>query len=213
MMIRERRVCKVHRANLYSDTLCHFNPNHDPRTGRFIGTTEKQKRVARALKTKKDVDKIIGSLDREDLQKLMLAGEFTPQELIDKWRKEGTLYPDYGGIVAKRILKKVGDVPVAFLDIHDDGTSMGGVEFAVDKNHRNKGYGSEVVKKGMKWIDNNKDKLTFTTVGWAVLSDNTPSRHLAEKHGFELSERDKKIVDQPRTSTAPLWLLYEKRIK
>lgn len=35
MMIRERRVSKVRRGSLYSDTLCHFNPNHDPRNGQF----------------------------------------------------------------------------------------------------------------------------------------------------------------------------------
>lgn len=35
MMIREHRVSKVRRSNLYPDTLCHFNPNHDSETGRF----------------------------------------------------------------------------------------------------------------------------------------------------------------------------------
>lgn len=35
MMIREHRVSKVRRGDLYSDTLCHFNPNHDSETGRF----------------------------------------------------------------------------------------------------------------------------------------------------------------------------------
>lgn len=35
MMIREHHVGKVRRSDLYPDTLCHFNPNHDPRNGQF----------------------------------------------------------------------------------------------------------------------------------------------------------------------------------
>lgn len=35
MMIREHIVSKVRRGDLYPNTLCHFNPNHDPRNGQF----------------------------------------------------------------------------------------------------------------------------------------------------------------------------------
>lgn len=190
-----------------TDWLAHFNPNHDPKTGRFTRTAEGQKSLAKALRRKKDKDKIMESLDKEDLEKLRLVGEFNTQEQIDKWKKEGTLYPheevELGGEVLKRIIKKVGGVPVGFLDVFDAS-----FEFAVDKKYRNLGYASDLVKKGMNWIERNKDKLADKKFGWAVRSDNMPSRHLAEKHGFELSDWDKKVIAGGST---PAWLLYYKK--
>lgn len=58
MMIRERRVGKVRRGEFYSDTLCHFNPNHDPRNGQFASS----KQVARKKKKfEKLADKSMGN--------------------------------------------------------------------------------------------------------------------------------------------------------
>lgn len=58
MMIRERRVSKVRRGELYSDTLCHFNPNHDPRNGQFAKSATGNVIVVQNTKEKKKRDKL-----------------------------------------------------------------------------------------------------------------------------------------------------------
>ena len=100
-----------------------------------------QMRAISAARTSKDVNDIIGSLNTKD-QDGILAGS-------DRY-----LNFEEGSTVVKRILKKIGDTPVAFFDILEDGDTLQ-VVLGTNNDYRGKGYGSEVARKGMKWIDDN----------------------------------------------------------
>lgn len=149
------------------------------------------KQARNASKTKSDVESIINSMNKDDRDKV-LAGS------------DHYLTVEEGSSVCKRVLKKDGDKPIAFFDILEDGDEL---QIALGtrsgKRYRGKGYGSEVAKEGMNWIEANKNKLKQNTVVWGVRTDNISSIKIAEKNGFvrdESSERDG-------------WVNYTKRIK
>jgi hypothetical protein len=149
------------------------------------------KQARNASKTKSDVEFIINSMSKDDRDKV-LAGS------------DHYLTVEEGASVCKRVLKKDGDKPIAFFDILEDGDEL---QIALGtrsgKRYRGKGYGSEVAKEGMDWIESNKDKVKQKTVVWGVRTDNIGSIKIAEKNGFvrdDSSERDG-------------WVNYTKRIK
>lgn len=127
-------------------------------------------RVKRHSKTKKDVDDIVNSLSPEDRRKLGLR----PDE------KE-YLSLEGGEWVAKRILLKHGDKPVAFFDVFADDKTAN-ISLAVRTDEQGKGYGKIVTEKGMQYVNKNLNK--WQHVEWNAIYDNYASRHLAEKYGF-----------------------------
>lgn len=156
--------------------LMHFNPNHDPKTGRFAKSTYAQiaqKRAIKAAKTKSDVDSIVDSLTDHELY------------LFGTNRKEGYLTLDQGEYVVKRFIKRHGNEPVAFFDILREGDDL---NIALATRHgdkyRGKGYASELTKKGMDWLA--KHPELFNEVLWSPREENAASRRLAEKSGFKL---------------------------
>lgn len=57
---------------MFNEYLIHFNPNHDPKTGRFAplsAVDRARKRAVTAAKTKADVDDIIGTFNSSDRKK------------------------------------------------------------------------------------------------------------------------------------------------
>ena len=128
-------------------------------------------RIKRNAKTRDDVETIVKNLSPEDRRKLGM----TPDE------KE-YLSIQQGEWVVKRIIAKHGDIPVAFFDVFADDRTAN-ISLAVRSDYQGIGYGGEVTKKGMKWIDRNLNK--FEHVEWNALYENYASRHLAEKYGFE----------------------------
>lgn len=175
----------------YKDWLAHFNPNHDPQTGRFAKNTYAQiarKRAIKAAKTKADVDSIVDSLTDDELR------------LFGTNRKEGYLSLDQGEYVVKRFIKRHGNEPVAFFDLLRDGDDLN-VALATrhgDK-YRGKGYASELTQRGMNWLS--KHPETFDKVIWGPRTENMTSRRLAEKNGF--------VLDLNGTKDG--WMKYYKR--
>lgn len=150
-------------------------------------------RTIRAGKTKGDVEDIINSMNKEDKDKV-LAGS-----------KEYLSY-EQGSAVVKRVLKKIGDKPVSFFDILDDGDSLNlAMGTRSGKEYRGRGYGSEVAKKGVKWIEDHKDELDQTQVVWGVKTSNKASIRIAEKNGFKL--------DKDSYSDDHEWVNYVKKLK
>lgn len=137
-------------------------------------------RLKAAAKTKKDVDDIIASMSREDKHRIGIGEDF---------ENDGYLTIEQGEYVMKRVIKKVDDVPVAFIDLLDDGDTLNVcIGTRSGEQYRHKGYGSEVAKEAIDWFDANRDKLPQKKVVWGVLKDNAASIAIAEKNGFVFEE-------------------------
>lgn len=149
-------------------------------------------RQTNAAKTKKDVDDIVSSLTPTDRIKFGLS------------KKETYLTSEQGKMVVHRQLKKYGDTPVSFFDISStDDKAAATLATRSGDEYRGKGYAREVVNKGLKWYDRNKERLGLTELYWWVRYDNPGSIHLAETSGFKL-DKTSVIEDDP-------WILYKRK--
>lgn len=134
-----------------------------------------RRRTINAGKTMKYVNSIIDSMSKDDRDKV-LAGS------------TDYLTFEQGSAVAKRILKRVGNEPVAFFDVLEDGPNSVVTSLGVKSGdaYRHKGYGYEVAKRGLDWYDKHKDEFGYKQITWGVRADNTASIKIAKKLGFEL---------------------------
>ena len=132
-------------------------------------------RAKSAYKTKPMVDEIISTLSKDERDKLGLhkSGDYLTKE--------------DGASVVKRILIKDGNIPVSFFDVFDDG---GQYNFAIgtrsESEYRGKGYATKAAKRGMAYIEKNKDRLEDKPIIWGVRTDNNASIKIAKSLGFEL---------------------------
>ena len=149
-----------------------------------------RRRTISSDKTSKDVNEIIGSMNKYDRDRV-LAGS------------DHYLNFEEGSSVAKRVLKKVGTKPVAFFDVLEDGDTLQ-VALGTHNDYRGRGYGSEVTRKAMKWVDNNIDKIGQKQIVWGVKTDNVGSIRIAEKNGFV---KDNKSYSKDKT-----WVNYVKKL-
>lgn len=130
-------------------------------------------------KTSSDIQSIVDTMTKRERR--LLGGE------------PGTSYMNEDEVydVAKRFIKKVGDTPVAFLDIYYASKGTGSIALGTKsgKDYRGKGYASELVQKAQDWLDTPQAKeiLKINTLNWFAKRENEPSLALAKKYGF--SER------------------------
>lgn len=174
--------------------LMHYNPNHDPKTGRFTTVPIYQKRAMKAAKTKKYVDDIIESLSYEDADKVLILNKMPRKEFNEKKKKhELYLTLDQGESVVKRTLLKIGNTPVSFLDLLDDGDKLTvSVATRSGTEYRRKGYADKVAKKTDQWIKRNPDKLKdYKYISWFVLDTNDASKKLAANNGYTFEKKVK----------------------
>jgi len=172
--------------------LMHYNPNHDPKTGRFTTVPIYQKRAMKAAKTKKYVDDIIESLSYEDADKVLILDNMPRKEFNTKKKKhELYLTSDEGEFVVNRALLKIGDVPVSFLDLLDNGDNLSAaIATRSGSEYRRKGYAEKVAKKTDQWIKRNPDKLKdYKYINWWSLDSNDSSKKIAENHGYTLEKK------------------------
>jgi len=131
-------------------------------------------RTVRAGKTRDAVNEIVSTMPPDEVRKLGMD--------------ENETYMTYeeGSHVVKRVLKKDGDIPVAFFDILDDGpTANVVIGTRHDDAYRGKGYATKAAAEGMRWYAKNKERLGFEKLYWGVRTDNTPSIKIAKKLGFK----------------------------
>lgn len=130
----------------------------------------------RVQRTSKDVQGIVDSLSAKDRK--LLGGnpgtEYLPSDEIDD--------------VMKRFVTKVGNTPVAFLDIYKASNGAGSIALATKsgKEYRGKGYASDLVKQAQDWLDTPeaKDAMKVNTLNWFAKRENVSSLALAKKYGF-----------------------------
>ena len=148
--------------------------------------------LGKSRKNMDAINDIVSTMSKRDKELLNLSGDVYQRSV------------DEGSNVVKRIVKKVGDTPVSFLDIMGDRS---GVAIAIGARggdeYRNKGYASAVAKQGKKWLDEHADE--FDQVVWWARKDNTGSIKIAQKIGLELDESSV-LPDDP-------WVKYERKKK
>lgn len=129
-------------------------------------------------KTGDDVQSIVDSMSKRELE--MLGADPGKPYMSE----EGVQY------VAKRFIKKVGDTPVAFLDIEfdEDGGNEGHIVVGTKsgEQYRGKGYASEMVKTAKEWLETPEAKeiLKMNTLTWYADPENNASIGLGKKYGF-----------------------------
>lgn len=135
-----------------------------------------------------DVNDIVNTMSKKDKKMLNLTGDVY-QKSIDDCKN-----------VVNRFIKRVEGVPVSFFDITGDSS---GVAVTIGTRHgeayRNKGYGTDVAKRGQKWLDEHKNE--FDQIVWWSRKDNIGSIKTAERIGFEL-DKSSVLPDDP-------WIKYE----
>ena len=142
-------------------------------------------RAIRSAKTKKDVDDIVKSLSKKEKKLLGLSktGEY--------------LSITEGEYVVKRVLKKVGGKPVAFIDLLDEGKHLSvAIATRSGKEYRGKGYAKIVTDKALLWADRHKPE--WNSIRWDAKVSNTGSIKLAEKSGFKLAGKNEEWVHYVR---------------
>lgn len=148
--------------------------------------------LGKSRKNMDAVNDIVSTMSKRDKELLNLSGDVYQRSVDD------------GTNVVKRIVKKIGDTPVSFLDIIGDHS---GVSISVGTRggdeYRNKGYASAVAKQGKKWLDEHAEE--FDQVVWWVRKDNPGSIKIAQKIGLEL-DQSSVLPDDP-------WVKYERKKK
>ena len=97
--------------------------------------------LGKSRKNMDAINDIVSTMSKRDKELLNLSGDVYQRSI------------DEGANVVKRIVKKVGDTPVSFLDIMGDRS---GVAIAIGARggdeYRNKGYASAVAKQGEEMV-------------------------------------------------------------
>lgn len=146
------------------------------------------------------VEDILSSMSMKDRRLINV-----PRKDIHEYASGGKEYYD----VVARFIEREGDTPVAFLDFQNyDGRLSVTIGTRGGKSYRNKGYASRVSKKGMDWVENNKQELSkkYSEILWLPKSYNKGSRKLAEKNGFALEKSS--LKDRLRRN-----VVYKRQVK
>lgn len=128
------------------------------------------------LKTSSDVQGIVDSISDKEQR---LLGVTPGNEYV---KEEEIKY------IVKRFMTKMGNTPVAFLDIYNAGNGSGNIAIATRSGeaYRGKGYATDLVEKAKKWLDTPeaKDVLNVSVLNWFAKNENKTSISLAKKAGF-----------------------------
>jgi RimJ/RimL family protein N-acetyltransferase len=154
------------------------------------------RKTGNAMKTTKDANEIVDSLTPKE-RKFLGAPKY------DKWI-EPEHDADFSSNIAKRFvqyeMKDSMKTPVSFLEIWDDGGTVGQIAIATKsgEQYRGKGYASKSVKQGLDWY-NKYGYKKLERLEWIAAKDNTASNNLAKKFGFKPAKwTDYDWAEQPK---------------
>lgn len=142
-------------------------------------------RIIRSDKTSHKVQQIIDTMTEDEKNRLGLNPKANGQYIA---REDHAL-------VCRRILMEIGDKPIAFFDVFEntDVNGSGRYDIAIGVSHdeQGKGYGREIAKKGMKYVDKLIEQNDLVA-NWGPRADNKASIALAKEMGFEYEEGSEK---------------------
>lgn len=169
--------------------------------------TQLIRKTGNAMKTTKDANEIVDSLTPKE-KKFLGAPKY------DKWI-EPEFDAETSSNIAKRFvqyeMKDSMKTPVSFLEIWDDGGTVGQIAIATKsrEQYRGKGYASKSVKQGLDWY-NKYGYKKLERLEWIAAKDNTASNNLAKKFGFQPAKwTDYDWADQPKDNL----YVYKKELK
>lgn len=169
--------------------------------------TQLIRKTGNAMKTTKDANEIVDSLTPKEKK-------FLGAPKHDKWI-EPEFDAETSSNVAKRFvqyeMKDAMKTPVSFLEIWDDGGTVGQIAIATKSGdqYRGKGYASKSVKQGLDWY-NKYGYKKLERLEWIAAKDNTASNNLAKKFGFQPAKwTDYDWADQPKDNL----YVYKKELK
>lgn len=164
-----------------------------------------ERKAHRNMKTTAAANEIVESLTQKE-KKFLGAPKY------DKWI-EPEYELEYSRNIAKRFvqyeMKDAMKTPVSFLEILDDGGTVGQIALATksDPKYRGKGYASKSVKEGLDWFNKHGYKA-LERLEWIAEKDNIASNNLAKKYGFKpVKWTDYDWVEQPKYNL----YVYEKK--
>ena len=133
------------------------------------------KRIKINAPTKKDVDEIISTLSVKEKELLGMHIDDVEYLTVDQCE-----------YIIHREIQKVGEVPVSFFDMLDDGNTINlAMATRKEKKYRGKGYASKAASQAMDWLDKHPNERKNRDVIWGVRIDNAASIAVAKKLGFE----------------------------
>ena len=155
--------------------LIHFNPNHDPKTGRFTFSTSVNTR------TKKDnYLRTINRLSSDEYTLFTLDGteetRKSEPEFIREYMKYQKDHKD-----AYVFVSKYGNVTMASLEKNDLGDEEWNIGWATDPKYRGTGVTQVNIKEAIAEIRKYSDLPISATID----KQNIPSQKTAEKAGFK----------------------------
>lgn len=99
--------------------------------------------------------------------------------------------------VVNRFIVKVGNTPVAYLELDDVGKHINvSVGTRNGEEYRGKGYASKCVKEGLDWYTKNAHKFENKPLVWWAEKENIASQKTAEKNGFRKDRSIEKSDDE-----------------
>lgn len=158
--------------------LIHFNPNHDPKTGRFTFNTQV------TAKSKKDnYLRTINRLSGDEYTLFTLDGDEETRKNEPKFIKEYMNYQkDHKD--AYVFVSKYGNVTMANIETSDSGDEWN-IGWATDPKYRGTGVTQVNIKEAIAEIRKYSDLPISATIN----ESNIPSQKTAEKAGFKESGR------------------------
>ena len=154
-------------------------------------TKEGQKRLAlrnRITNLRSSNDQVNQIVDTLSFREKQFLG--APTDKKYKW-----IYDDIGQTqhIAKRIIEKKGNTPVAMIEAWDSDYNKGVLQIAIatrsGKEYRGKGYANKLTFDMKKWFDKYVSKKYSEIECWAH-RENKGSNVLAKKHGFKFDRVD-----------------------
>lgn len=153
------------------------------------------KRIKTNAPTKKDVDEIISTLSVKEKELLGMHIDDVEYLTVDQCE-----------YIIHREIQKVGEVPVSFFDMLDDGNTINlAMATRKEKEYRGKGYASKAASQAMDWLDKHPKERKNRDVIWGVRVDNAASIAVAKKLGFE--------EDPDSLSDDGKWINYVNKVR
>lgn len=153
---------------------------------RYRQMNRARKRIVTNRLTTKDVNDIVDSLSLKEKKLLGASTKKGEKWIEEEWADEASTN------LAKRIVTKYEDMPVSFIEVWDNGGTIGEIALATrrGKEYRGKGLASKNTKEIIDWYNRYGHK-NLDSLQWNVERDNSASLALANKYGFkELSLED-----------------------